>query len=244
MSKKFSGFLLILSLAGLLAACGEETQITPGPITPIVDARALQTAGLAPNPTRTVSNIPTLPPGIPTPTPTLRSLSPEAFLVLTSAAQSRITPSLPTPTPTVPNTAAAQATSTAVVATRAARKIEQPKVLRTEKDNFRQRIEFTELPPLNDGAPTLLWIDTPYCQPCSQMQPVIDGFKQKFSTQIKFAAMDFYDNATVAINSQFSITRSPAFILYDGRGAVLSFWRGVVEASEIERALVMAVGRA
>jgi thiol-disulfide isomerase/thioredoxin len=243
MSKKFSSFLLIFLVTALLVACGEETQIVTSPV---ADARATQTAGLAPNPTRTAGNVPTLPPGVQLPTPTLRSFSPEAFLALTSAAQSQVSPvsAFPTPTPTVPNTAAAQATSTAIVATRAARKIEQPKVVRTETDTYRQRIEFTELPPLNDGAPTLVWIDTPFCQPCSQMQPVINNFKQKFGTQVKFAALDFYDNATIPINKQFSITRAGVIILYDGRGTPLTLWRGVVDAAEVERALVMAIGQA
>lgn len=243
MSKKIPIFLIILLLTALVVACGEETQVVTSPV---ADARATQTAGLAPNPSRTASNLPTLPPGVPLPTPTLRSFSPEAFLALTSAAQNRVTsvPAFPTPTPTVPNTAAAQATSTAVVATRAARKIEQPKVIRTETDTYRQRIEFTELPPLNDGTPTLVWIDTPFCQPCGQMQPVINGLKQKFGTQVKFAALDFYDNATVPINKQFSLTRAAALILYDGRGTPLTLWRGIVDTTEIERALIMVIGQA
>ena len=75
------------------------------------------------------------------------------------ATTSGSTPSQPASATTFYSADTSQPIATATTTVSVVKAVSQPKVIRVGKDGYRNKIEFTEIPPLMDGNPTLLWFD-------------------------------------------------------------------------------------
>jgi len=69
------------------------------------------------------------------------------------------------------------------------------------------------------------------------MRPIVNGIKQKYINQVRFAELDFNDEQNRALVEQFKIIVHPGFALIDGKGKLVKRWIGVIEASEFETGL-------
>jgi len=69
------------------------------------------------------------------------------------------------------------------------------------------------------------------------MRPIVNGIKQKYINQVRFAELDFNDEQNRSLVEQFKIIAHPGFALVDGKGKLVKRWIGIIEGSEFETAL-------
>lgn len=69
------------------------------------------------------------------------------------------------------------------------------------------------------------------------MQPVVDGLKQQYSSQIRFVDLDFDDKKNAGLVQQLRVPGHPTFVLLDGQGKVVQRWIGVTPRDAIEENL-------
>lgn len=207
-------FLAFGLLANLLSACGGE-EVTPSP-----------TPNNTISPTAEVTKVPTLTPRptfapTVTPFPTLKPDAPEEARILATIAVSNSQPQI----------------ANTPVANRNNGKPNQPQVVEIGQDKYRPKIEFTELPPLDDGVPTLINFDSVWCAFCREVAPVFNNLKTRFSQQVKFANLNINSSSTTSIAARYSIANAPAIILVDKKGVGRYRWLGFIKSSEIEEAI-------
>ncbi len=69
----------------------------------------------------------------------------------------------------------------------------------------------------------------------------MNGLKQKYSDQIRFADLNFEDKNNQPLIDQFRVLGHPSFVILDKLGKVVKRWLGIVEVSELENALLLAI---
>ncbi len=69
------------------------------------------------------------------------------------------------------------------------------------------------------------------------MQPVVDGLKQQYSSQIRFAELDFEDKKNAGLAQQLRVFGHPTFVLLDGQGKIVQRWIGVTPRETIDQNL-------
>lgn len=69
------------------------------------------------------------------------------------------------------------------------------------------------------------------------MRPVVNGLRQQYGNQLKFADLDFNDNRNQSLKDRFRVVGHPSFVLVDGQGKLVKRWLGIVAASELEKEL-------
>ena len=156
------------------------------------------------------------------------------MVVLLVACSDSNTPISPTATPNL-------ATATPAP-TPTPKPLVQPKIVRSLPD-ARGTVDFTELPDLKDGWPTLIWLDSANSIFDTKMQPIIDQLKATYLTRVKFTNLDYYDAANKPLIERYHITSQPAFILFDRNGQAIRSWIGIVSSQELEDNLKSVVGQ-
>jgi thioredoxin-related protein len=73
------------------------------------------------------------------------------------------------------------------------------------------------------------------------MRPVVNGLKQKSSSQIRFADLDFNAKNNQALIEQFRVVGHPSFVMVDGQGKLVKDWLGVIPGDDLESVLKQTV---
>ena len=94
---------------------------------------------------------------------------------------------------------------------------------------------------LNSGHVQLVEFFAYWCAVCKAMAPSIHGLENLYSDQVSFVYLDRDDPATFPLQSQLGYIYQPHFFLLDASGAILAQWRGYVDPTVIQRALVEAL---
>ncbi len=80
-----------------------------------------------------------------------------------------------------------------------------------------------------------------WCTVCKAMAPTVHGLEQLYGDQVKFIYLDRDDPATKGIRDQLGYIYQPHFFLLDGDGNTLGQWRGYIDGSVLQQAIVQAV---
>ncbi len=68
------------------------------------------------------------------------------------------------------------------------------------------------------------------------------GLEAEYSGQVKFVYLDIDDPATNSFKGQLGYIYQPHLFLLDGQGTVLAQWVGYTTETELEAALLEAIG--
>ncbi|MDB5081676.1 MAG: hypothetical protein JWP00_3600 [Chloroflexi bacterium] len=69
------------------------------------------------------------------------------------------------------------------------------------------------------------------------MRPVVNGLKQKYSNNVRFADLDYNDRTNRPLVEKYRVVGHPSFLLLDGQGNQTKRWVGIVTAADLESAL-------
>ncbi|MCW5875795.1 MAG: hypothetical protein KIS85_02825 [Anaerolineales bacterium] len=81
-----------------------------------------------------------------------------------------------------------------------------------------------------------------WCSTCKAMAPTVHGLEDLYGERVNFIYLDREDPATEPLRSQLGYIYQPHFFLLAPDGAVLAQWRGYVEGSTLQQAIVEALG--
>jgi len=80
-----------------------------------------------------------------------------------------------------------------------------------------------------------------WCSVCKAMAPTVHGLENMYREQVGFIFLDRDDPATLPLQEQLGYIYQPHFFLLDPDGQVLGEWRGYVDGSVLQTALVEAI---
>lgn len=75
------------------------------------------------------------------------------------------------------------------------------------------------------GIPVLLEYQSPYCLACTAIQPSVDGLEAELGEAIHIIRINAQETVGRELGALYSLSFTPTFILFDGRGNEL--WREV-----------------
>lgn len=81
-----------------------------------------------------------------------------------------------------------------------------------------------------------------WCSICKAIAPTVHGLENLYADQVDFIYLDRDDPATLPLQERLGYIYQPHFFLLDEDGTVLGQWRGYVEGSALQEALVEAIG--
>jgi thioredoxin-related protein len=73
------------------------------------------------------------------------------------------------------------------------------------------------------------------------MRPVVNGLKQKYSSQVRFGDLDFDDKSNKSLIDKYRIVGHPSFVIIDGTGNLVKRWIGIVTAGDLESVLAEVI---
>ena len=75
------------------------------------------------------------------------------------------------------------------------------------------------------------------------MKPIVHGLEARYGGQVGFVYLDIDDPNTEDLKRALNYRVQPHFILLDGQGNVVQQWLGMISESELEAALLAALGQ-
>lgn len=94
---------------------------------------------------------------------------------------------------------------------------------------------------LANGRIQLIEFFAYWCSVCKAIAPTVHGIENLYGDQVEFIYLDRDDPATQSLQQTLGYIYQPHFFLLDEDGKVLGEWRGYVEGSTLQMALVEAI---